>query len=251
MSEPATPARWAWVDVDLDAIRHNVEHLRSVVAPSALWAVVKADGYGHGAVDVAHAAVDGGAEGLCVALVQEAIELRHAGVDAPILVLSEQPAESADDIVRFRLMATVYSVGFIDALAKAAQDRGIEGVPVHLKIDTGMQRVGVAIGDLAVVIAALEAHSPTLRLVGVFTHLAMADVPDDEFTDVQLARFDRRGGLAVAAARGPGARSELGGRFGPRSSTPLLRARRHRDLRDLARAMVSTSCAERCVRRCR
>lgn len=190
MSETATPARWAWVDVDLDAIRHNVEHLRSIVAPSALWAVVKADGYGHGAVEVAHAAVDGGAQGLCVALVQEAIELRQAGVDAPILVLSEQPAESADDIVRFRLMATVYSVGFIDALAKAARERGIEGVPVHLKIDTGMQRVGVAIGDLAVVIAALEAHSPTLRLVGVFTHLAMADVPDDEFTDVQLARFD-------------------------------------------------------------
>ncbi len=219
MSEPLTTARWAWVDVDLGAIRHNVEHLRSVVAPSAVWAVVKADGYGHGAIEVAHAALDGGAQGLCVALVQEGIELRDAGVDAPILVLSEQPAASADDIVRFRLMATVYTTGFIDALATAAQDRGIQGVPVHLKIDTGMQRVGAAIGDLAAVTAALEAHSPTLRLVGVFTHLAMADVPDDDFTDVQLARFDdalaslsmppgvlvhtanSAGGLAHAAAR--------------------------------------------------
>jgi alanine racemase len=190
VSEPDAPARWAWVDVDLDAIRHNVEHLRSVVAPSALWAVVKADGYGHGAVDVAQAALDGGAQGLCVALVQEGVELREAGVDAPILVLSEQPAESADDMVRFRLMATVYSVSFIGALAGAAQDRGIEGVPVHLKIDTGMQRVGVGIDSLDAVIVALEARAPTLRLVGVFTHLAMADAPDDEFTDIQLARFD-------------------------------------------------------------
>ena len=190
VSEPAAPARWAWVEVDLDAIRHNVEHLCSVVAPSAVWAVVKADGYGHGAVEVANAALQGGAQGLCVALVQEGVELRQAGVDTPILVLSEQPSESADDIVRFRLMATVYTVGFIDALAEASRDRGIDGVPVHVKIDTGMQRVGAPIDGLDAVIAALDAHVPALRLVGVFTHLAMADAPDDEFTDVQLARFD-------------------------------------------------------------
>ncbi|HUS42431.1 MAG TPA: alanine racemase [Ilumatobacteraceae bacterium] len=190
MSEPATPARWAWVDVDLDAIRHNVEHLRTVVAPSAVWAVVKADGYGHGAVEVATAAVDGGAQGLCVALVQEGVELRQAGVVAPILVLSEQPADAADDIVRFRLMATVYTSDFIDALATAARNHRVEGVPVHLKIDTGMQRVGVAVDGLAALVASLEAHPTLLRLVGVFTHLAMADLPDDDFTAVQLRRFD-------------------------------------------------------------
>lgn len=182
--------RWAWVDVDLDAIRHNVAHLRSVVSPAALWAVVKAGGYGHGAVEVARAAIEAGAEGLCVALVQEGIELREAGIDAPILVLSEQPAEAVDEIVRHRLMATVYTPQFTAALAAAARARGVDGVPVHLKIDTGMQRVGAGIGDASSMLATIGSHAPVLRLVGIFTHLAVADEPDDKFTGMQLARLD-------------------------------------------------------------
>jgi alanine racemase len=182
--------RWAWVDVDLDAIRHNVEHLCTLVAPSSLWAVVKAGGYGHGVVEVAREALQAGARGLCVALASEGVELREAGIDAPILVLSEQPVGAVDDIVRFRLMATVYTVPFIDALATAARDRGIGGVPVHLKVDTGMQRVGARPDAVGGLVAALDAHRPSLRLVGVFTHLAMADHPDDDFTRLQLARLD-------------------------------------------------------------
>jgi len=212
-------ARWAWADVDLDAVVHNVEHLRSVVAPSAVWAVVKANGYGHGAVEVARAAMDGGAQGLCVALAEEGAQLRVAGIDAPILVLSEQPVEAADDIVRFRLMATVYTVAFIDALASAARGRGVDGVPVHLKIDTGMQRVGVAVDGAAAMVAAVDAHAPALRLVGVFTHLALADEPDDPFTDDQLAAFDETvdalslpAGVLVHAANSAGALAHPGAR---------------------------------------
>ncbi len=224
MTEPDSPVRWAWVDVDLGAIHHNVEHLRSVVAPSALWAVVKAAGYGHGAVEVALAALEAGAEGLCVALVQEGVELRRAGIDAPILVLSEQPIDAADDIVRFRLMATVYTSAFIDALAAAARHRRVEGVPVHLKVDTGMQRVGVHPDGVASVMARLESHTPTLRLVGVFTHLAVADVPDDPATRDQLAHLDAalasvlpgtgpgRTGLLVHAANSAGALAHPGAR---------------------------------------
>ncbi len=218
MSHDAS-ARWAWADIDLDAVVHNVEHLRSVVAPSAVWAVVKANGYGHGAVEVAQAAMDAGAQGLCVALVEEGAQLRVAGLDAPILVLSEQPVDAADDIVRFRLMATVYSVAFIDALAAAARDRGVDGVPVHLKIDTGMQRVGAAVDAAAAMIAAVDAHAPALRLVGVFTHLALADEPDDPFTDDQLAAFDETvdalslpPGVLVHAANSAGALAHPGAR---------------------------------------
>ncbi len=177
--------RWAWVEVDLDAIRHNVAHLRSVVEPAALWAVVKADGYGHGATAVARAAMDAGAEGLCVALVAEGLELRRAGIDAPILVLSEQPPEMAGHIVEHRLTPTVYTRHFLDALVA----EGPTGLPVHLKIDTGMQRVGTHPHAAAAMAQSIEKRAPALRLAGVFSHLAVADDPTDEFTARQVERF--------------------------------------------------------------
>lgn len=193
--------RWAWAEIDLDAIRHNVEHLRRVVAPSALWAVVKAGGYGHGAVPVARAALDGGADGLCVALVQEGAELRAAGITAPILLLSEQPHDQVPAIVAHDLTPTVYSSEMIDVLAGAAEAEGRTDVGVHLKVDTGMQRVGVAPDRAAGLAAEVAAHAPSLRLAGIFTHLAVADDPDDDFTDAQLARLD--GVLAELGDRVP------------------------------------------------
>jgi alanine racemase len=184
------PIRWAWAEIDLDAIAHNVRVLRERVAPSALWAVVKADGYGHGAVDVARAAIGAGAEGLCVALVEEGIELREAGVDAPILILSEQPPEAAARIVEYRLTPTVYRRTFLDALAA----EGPTGLPVHLKVDTGMQRVGIHPHAAASMAAAIAQRAPAVLLSGVFTHLAVADgddVASTEFTDQQLAEFGK------------------------------------------------------------
>jgi alanine racemase len=182
------PIRWAWAEVDLDAVAHNVRTLRERIAPSALWAVVKADGYGHGAVDVARTALAAGAEGLCVALVEEGIELRRAGIDAPILILSEQPPESAARIVAHRLTPTVYRTAFLDALvAERPTD-----LPVHLKVDTGMQRVGAHPSDAISLATAIARRAPAVRLAGVFTHLAVADDLDGasvEFTDRQLAAF--------------------------------------------------------------
>lgn len=189
MSEP-DPTRWAWADIDLDAIRHNVGVLRAVVDPSEVWAVVKANGYGHGAVDVARAALEAGAVGVCVALVQEGIELRSAGIDAPILLLSEQPLDAAASIVSHRLTSTVYSAEFVEALRMAAVEADIVGHPVHVKIDTGMQRVGVPPEHAGAVVEVVRAAAPALRLDGMFTHLATADEPDDGGTESQLARFD-------------------------------------------------------------
>ena len=182
--------RWAWADIDLDAIRHNVEHLRRAVAPSGLWAVVKANGYGHGAVDVARAALAGGADGLCVALVQEGLDLRERGIAAPILLLSEQPLAAASDIVRHDLTATVYTTEYVDALAAAAHDAGRVDVAVHVKVDTGMQRVGVDAAGTVALVGHLAERGPTLRVEGIFTHLAVADDPNDPFTTTQLERFD-------------------------------------------------------------
>ncbi|MDQ3178351.1 MAG: alanine racemase [Actinomycetota bacterium] len=180
------PQRWAWADVDLDAIASNVASVRDLVAPSQVWAVVKANGYGHGAVPVATAAMLGGAHGLAVALAGEGVELRRAGIDAPVLVLSEQPDDSAAALVEHRLIPTVYSRGGVDALVGA----GAAGLDVHVKVDTGMQRVGVQPESLADVVAAVRDVAPALRLGGVFTHLPIADEPDDPFTADQLRRFD-------------------------------------------------------------
>ena len=179
--------RWARAEIDLDAIRHNVETLRERVAPAALWAVVKANGYGHGGVDVARAAISAGAEGVCVALVQEGIELRRAGIDAPILLLSEQPPELAAAIVGHRLTPTVYRREFLDALVAEEPS----GLPVHLLVDTGMQRVGAHPHAAASMASAIVQRSPAVRLAGVYTHLAVADQTDQESTADTGAQLDR------------------------------------------------------------
>ncbi len=181
-----TDTRWAWAEIDLGAIRHNILTLREIVAPSAVWAVVKADGYGHGSVAAARAAIDAGAEGLCVALVTEGLALRRAGIDAPILLLSEQPPNTAGRIVDNRLTPTVYTRQYLDALVGAAPT----GLPVHLKIDTGMQRVGAHPHAAAALAQSISKRSPALRLAGVFSHFAVADDVDDEFTARQVERFD-------------------------------------------------------------
>lgn len=177
-------SRWAWAEVDGAAIEHNVAALVAEVAPAQVWAVVKANGYGHGAVPVAQAALRGGASGLCVALVQEALELRAAGVSARILVLSEQPPEELARAVGLDLDLTVYSA----AQCRAIEASGAVAQRVHLKIDTGMHRVGASPDD-AVAMADAIAASAGMQLEGVFTHLAVADEPDHPFNAVQLDRF--------------------------------------------------------------
>lgn len=200
--------RAAVAEIDLDAISHNIGVLREVSAPAGLWAVVKANAYGHGAIDVAREALDAGAEGLCVALVDEGVELRRAGIEAPVLVLSEQPSEAIADLVAARLTPTVYNPAFLDGLAAAVTSSGSAGYDVHIKVDTGMRRVGVAPGEFAGVLERLDAHAPALRLGGVFTHLACADEPGSEANGEQLRRFDEvlrrlgpgRDGVVVHAA---------------------------------------------------
>ena len=190
--EPGVTAAYrpVWAEIDLGAVRANVHALREHCAPARLLAVVKADGYGHGAVPVAEAALEAGAAGLGVALVEEGLELRAAGIDAPILVLSEPVTEAAPSVVAYGLTPVVYTLHGIDALAKAVADRGArDRLGVHLKVDTGMHRVGCQVDD-AVELATQVVDRPELELAGVLTHLAVADEPDNPYTAEQLARFD-------------------------------------------------------------
>jgi alanine racemase len=180
--------RAAWVEIDLGAVRDNVAALARVAHPAAVMAVVKADGYGHGAEPVARAALDAGATWLGVALVEEGVALREAGIQAPILVLSEPPPDAAATVVAHRLTPVVYTAAGIDALAKAVADVGAEPLSVHLKVDTGMHRVGAAPAE-AVELARRVADRSELTLAGVLTHLAVADEPADPYTREQLGRF--------------------------------------------------------------
>ncbi len=215
-------SRWAWAEVSASAIEHNVREIGRMVAPSQVWAVVKADGYGHGAVVAARAAVAGGAAGLCVALVQEGVALRAAGLDAPILVLSEQPPAQTRAAIDAGLQLTIYSHAGLQAII----DAGGVGHPVHLKVDTGMRRVGAE----AVVAAGMAARivaSPATSLVGVFTHLAVADEPHHEFTDHQLDRFESVLEVIRAAGIDPGlvhAANSAGALAHPRARYDLVRA---------------------------
>ncbi len=195
---PEARSRPAWAEVDLDAVRHNTAALAAVAAPAALCAVVKADGYGHGAVPVARAALEAGATWLAVAVVEEGEALRRAGISAPILLLAEPPAEVMAEALAQRLTPTLYTVEGVEAAAKAAV-HGRPTTPVHLKVDTGMHRVGATPDDLVdVARAAEDAHG--LGVEGLWTHLAAAEEPgEDGFTIEQLRRFeDARDRLAAA-----------------------------------------------------
>ncbi len=195
--------RWrpAWAEIDLDAVRHNASVLARLSAPAALCAVVKADGYGHGAEVVSRAALAGGATWLAVALVEEGVALREAGIDAPILLLSEPPAAAMAEAVARGLVPTVYTYGGLEQLAEAVGAGGHPPLEVHLKIDTGMHRVGADAVD-APGLAATIIADPRLTLGAVWTHLAVADGSDPadlEFTAAQLERFDATlAGLASA-----------------------------------------------------
>lgn len=181
--------RPTWVEIDLGAVRDNVAELVALASPAEVLAVVKADAYGHGAVPVARAAIDAGATWLGVALVEEGAELREGGVHAAVLLLSEPPPEAAGEVVDRRLTPVVYTEVGIEALAKAVADRGLDvPLPVHLKVDTGMHRVGATPAD-ALWLAERIAQRPELRLEGVCTHFAVADEPENPYTAEQLERF--------------------------------------------------------------
>lgn len=192
--------RPTWAEVDLGAIRANTMAVRACVDPATVIAVVKADGYGHGALPIAVEALGAGATGLAVALVEEGLVLRAGGVRAPILVLAEVHADSVRDALDADLELTVASRAAIDAIARVAPHaRGERRAPrVHLKIDTGMHRVGAAVADALDL--ARHATGAGLTLAAVWSHLATADEPEHPWTTEQLARVER----ALEALRAAG-----------------------------------------------
>ena len=175
--------------VDLSAIRHNVRVIRSLVPYSArLLAVVKADAYGHGSAEVAAAALKAGANFLAVATVPEGKNLRMKGISAPILVLGESTAREMETGAFEDITIAVSSVEDIRMASEAAEAMQ-KTLCLHLKVDTGMGRIGVrTLEERNQVLDAVN-RAKGLKLTGVFTHFADADGEDAAYTDLQLARF--------------------------------------------------------------
>lgn len=192
--------------VDLAAIRHNVELLRERASEAALMAVVKADGYGHGMVPAARAAVAGGASWLGVALLDEALTLRRAGLDVPILCWLYAPGERYDDAVAAGVDLTATSPGQVAGIAGAARRTG-RTVRLHLKADTGLSRNGATPADWPPLVeAALRAQAEgLLTVVGLWSHFACADEPGHPSIAEQLGVFDE----AVEFAEKAGVRPEV------------------------------------------
>lgn len=176
-----------WAEVDLGAIRHNVRTLAGMTGQAELMGVVKGYAYGHGNPESAVAMIEAGATRLGVARVAEALHLREAGIRVPIHVFSEPPLEAASRFVEQDLTATVYTERFARALSEAARQER-RRVSAHVKVDTGMHRVGVPADDVPDAVRELVAL-PGIELEGAWSHLAVADIPDHPFTRKQLDLF--------------------------------------------------------------
>lgn len=197
---PAEAARSTRAEINLAHVRHNLHELQAVLRDSAgdqppprIWAVLKADGYGHGARATGMTLERAGVDGICVALLEEGVELRNAGVRCPILVMGGYYGRFRDGLealIAHRLTPVVYDAEQVQALASTLRylDES-ERFPVHVKIDTGMGRLGVFNGDLDKLLDALR-RAPQLRLEGLMTHLACADAETLDVTHEQLERFD-------------------------------------------------------------
>ena len=190
-----------WAEVDLNAYAHNIRELRRITNPKArLMAVVKANGYGHGAVEAARTALQNGAAALGVARIEEAVKIRKAGLEAPILIFGYSLLESASKLIEHGLAQAVSSVRTAAALSDYAQRSG-KKINVHIKVDSGMGRLGLLLDDMtgpmpekeadALCRRELEAISrlPGLAVEGIFTHFATADSADKSYANRQLERF--------------------------------------------------------------
>ncbi len=184
-----TIQRYTVCEVDLSAIRHNVSVMKRCTA-AKLMAVVKADAYGHGAVPVARAAIEAGADMLAVAIPEEGIELREGGVNAPILVLGGIETQAAYAVAQYDLVQTVFEEAGIYALSEAGVTLG-KTVHVHLKLDTGMNRIGVRTVEDVQRLTRLIDSLPGIELTGCFTHMACADEEKDSETAEQWEKFKR------------------------------------------------------------
>ncbi len=182
--------RPTWTEIDLDAIVHNIQEFRRLLSDEVkIMFVLKADAYGHGAMEVAEAAEKGGVDSFAVAFLEEGIELRLAGIKKPILLMGTTPPNQVPQVLDYKLTQTIISREIAEAISAEASRREME-VPVHVKVDTGMGRVGV-LPEEAVSFIHDIASLPGIKIEGILTHLASADEEDLTYVREQVKTFDK------------------------------------------------------------
>jgi alanine racemase len=175
-------------EIDLNAFKHNLDRIRSRLDPEVkLMAVVKANAYGHGAIPCAKAALEAGADWLGAAILEEGVELRYSGIDAPILVMGGIFPDEAKSLIQYGLSTSVSDISLAQELSQQADKQG-KTAGIHLKIDTGMGRLGITPDELPDFMEQMQSLK-SLRVEGIFTHLSSADEADSEFTREQLSRL--------------------------------------------------------------
>ncbi len=187
--------RRAWADINLNALGNNFKEIRRHVGDKTkIMAVIKADGYGHGFLEVAKAMIDNGADALAVAFMDEAIQIRKCGITTPILILGYTHPDYAEELIEKDIMPNCYTREMAEAMSRAGQRLNKIG-KIHIKIDTGMGRVGYRYNDdnevnQRTVDEIVEISKlPNLEIDGLFTHFAVADADDDDYTSAQFKRF--------------------------------------------------------------
>ena len=185
----------AWAQVSLDAIAQNLKNIRSMTSKNAkIMAVVKADAYGHGFLQVAKTLLENGADAFAVAMLDEAKQLRSRGIDVPILILGNTNRDLCEDLIDYDVMPSVFSYDMAKAMSDMAVKKGMDA-KIHIKLDTGMSRIGFLCDDKNApeTIAQIKkiAALPNIEIDGIFTHFSCADEDEREYTDMQFERFMR------------------------------------------------------------
>lgn len=176
-------------EINLDAIAYNIHQIKSQISKDTeIMAVVKADAYGHGAIEVSRILIENGVQRLAVAILDEGKQLRKSNIQVPILILGYTSLEQADEIVFYDFIQTVFSYDMAKAISDAAV-RQNKTAAVHIKIDTGMGRIGLQPNQDSVYLIKEISRLPNLQIEGIFTHFSSADEKDPSFTELQFSRF--------------------------------------------------------------
>ncbi|MFL0249072.1 alanine racemase [Clostridium neuense] len=181
--------RPVWAEINLDNIAYNMQKIRQCSKSRDIIGIVKADAYGHGAVDVAPVILKNGANRLAVAVLSEAVELRKSGIDCPIMILGYTPLSIGENLFKYNIEQTVFSVDYAKELSQMAQERNVD-VKIHIALDTGMGRIGFMPDEKSVDDVYKISKFPKIKIEGLFSHFSTADEENKDYTYLQFERFN-------------------------------------------------------------